>query len=140
MPIAAAGFFAHGLASLFPKVIGIETNEEAVAHARRAAGSSETYRAGETEILLGEILEAHPRPQNITVLLDPPAAGLKPRVLEQLTAFRPAEVIYVSCDPGTLARDLKTLCRTHRLVSVTPLDMFPQTAEIEAVAHLLAAT
>ena len=49
----------------------------------------------------------------------------------------PAEIIYVSCNPATLARDLEILCRgAYSLESVTPLDMFPQTAEIEAVAHL----
>jgi len=48
----------------------------------------------------------------------------------------PGTLIYVSCNPATLARDLHDLCHTFQLESVTPLDMFPQTAEIEVVAHL----
>jgi len=58
-------------------------------------------------------------------------------VIDSIIAARPREVIYVSCNPATLARDLSMLCRgAYRLESVTPLDMFPQTAEIEVVAHL----
>jgi tRNA/tmRNA/rRNA uracil-C5-methylase (TrmA/RlmC/RlmD family) len=57
-------------------------------------------------------------------------------VIDTIVAAHPREVIYVSCNPGTLARDLAILCRSYRLESVTPLDMFPQTAEIEVVAHL----
>jgi 23S rRNA (uracil1939-C5)-methyltransferase len=62
--------------------------------------------------------------------------GASARVLEFILGAGPAEVIYVSCNPATLARDLEILCRTYKLLDVTPLDMFPQTAEIEAVARL----
>ena len=73
-----------------------------------------------------------------TLILDPPAIGITPRVGDLIMASMPAEVIYVSCNPATLARDLGQLCRAYQLISVTPLDMFPQTAEIEVVAHLRA--
>lgn len=130
-----AGFFARRLASKFGRVIGIEENEHAVAHARRRAGENERYLAGDVAAMLGEVLQAND-PATTTVLLDPPAIGLAPRVVELLQGGAPAEILYVSCNPATLARDLGMLAKTHRLESVTPLDMFPQTAEIEALAVL----
>ena len=71
-----------------------------------------------------------------SLVLDPPAAGISVRVIETILAAAPREILYVSCNPGTLARDLALLSGAYRLESVTPLDMFPQTAEIEVVTHL----
>jgi 23S rRNA (uracil1939-C5)-methyltransferase len=130
-----AGFFARGLAGRFTQVIGIEENERAVEIARRRAGPNESYVAGDVSIRLGEVLASYPAGETCLVL-DPPAIGVSKRVIDFILGAQPAEIIYVSCDPATLARDLEILCRTYRLKSVTPLDMFPQTAEIEAVAHL----
>jgi len=71
------------------------------------------------------------------VLLDPPAAGVVARVTDLLVAMPVRQLIYVSCDPATLARDLGALVRGgYRLERVTPVDMFPQTADIEVVAEL----
>ena len=71
------------------------------------------------------------------VLLDPPAAGVAARVTDFLTALPVARLVYVSCDPATLARDVGTLSRGgYRVKAVTPLDMFPQTADVEVVAVL----
>ena len=71
-----------------------------------------------------------------TVVLDPPATGIAPRALELLVATAPSEILYVSCNPATLARDLGALHSAYTLESVTPIDMFPQTAEIEVLAVL----
>jgi 23S rRNA (uracil1939-C5)-methyltransferase len=84
---------------------------------------------------LGDVLSQHPAAET-TVLLDPPSEGLAARVCDLLIGAAPAEIIYVSCNPGTLARDLALLGSAYELKSVTPLDMFPQTAEIEVVAYL----
>lgn len=130
-----AGFFAKGLADLFPRVIGIEANGFAVEQARRTAQPHENYIAGDVAASLGEILGGG-NMERTTLVLDPPAAGVEARVLDFILGATPAEVIYVSCNPATLARDLSALCRTYRLRSVAPLDMFPQTAEIEVAAHL----
>ena len=130
-----AGLFARHLAELFEKVIGIEENLQAVESARRAAGGRERYIAGDVGAHLGEILAVHEMART-TVLLDPPAVGISPRVRELLAAAGPAEILYVSCNPATLARDLAALASRYRLTEVTPLDMFPQTAEIEVVARL----
>ena len=131
-----AGLFAKKLAPLFDQVVGIEENANAVERAMRSAEPSERYVAGDVAELLGDILSAHDTART-TVILDPPAIGVVSRVTDILLGARPAEILYISCNPATLARDLAALAGTYRLSSVTPLDMFPQTAEIEVVAHLL---
>lgn len=131
-----AGFFAKGLRDLFPDVIGIEENGFAIEHARHDAQPHERYIAGDVTAMLGEILSGEAAGKKTTLILDPPAAGVQPRALDFILAAPPAEVIYVSCDPATLARDLAALRPAYRLDSVTPLDMFPQTAGIEVAAHL----
>jgi 23S rRNA (uracil1939-C5)-methyltransferase len=130
-----AGFFAHRLAGRFSQVVGIEENEHAVAHARRGAGENERYLAGDVAVLLGDVLVAVDRSKT-TLILDPPAAGLSPRVVEMLLMQPPAQIIYVSCDPATLARDLGGLGKRYVLEAVRPLDMFPQTAEVEVAVRL----
>lgn len=131
-----AGFFAKSLAQFFPRVIGIEANPFAVEQARRSAKPNESYFAGDVVEHLSAILSEQDQAKT-TLILDPPAPGVEPRVLDFILFSKPNEVIYVSCNPATLARDLAALCRVYALQSVTPLDMFPQTAEIEAVAHLI---
>ena len=66
-----------------------------------------------------------------TLLVDPPATGLSANMRKAIVDLGPATLIYVSCNPPTLARDLKELQDNFTIDSVTPLDMFPQTAEIE---------
>ena len=134
---AGAGFFSHRLAPLFGQVIGIEENEHAVGRARGRAAENERHLLGDVSMLLPEIVTAHAMDRT-TVILDPPATGVAPRVTEILSATRPSEILYVSCNPATLARDLAALRSSYRLESVTPLDMFPQTAEIEVLAVLRA--
>ena len=75
-----------------------------------------------------------------TIIVDPPATGLTEGVRKAITDLAPETLIYVSCDPPTLARDLRLLHEKFAIESVTALDMFPQTAEIEVVAHLRAMT
>jgi len=71
-----------------------------------------------------------------TMIVDPPATGLTEAVRNAITDLAPETLIYVSCNPPTLARDLKELQQRFAIDSITPLDMFPQTAEIEVLAHL----
>jgi 23S rRNA (uracil1939-C5)-methyltransferase len=132
-----SGLFARALAKGFEKVVGIEENIAAVESARRSAKPHESYIAGEVSMHLGEVLSLHDRAQT-TLLLDPPTEGLTARICDLVLGAAPAEIIYVSCNPATLARDLAALSGGYELLGVTPLDMFPQTAEIEVVAHLAA--
>jgi 23S rRNA (uracil1939-C5)-methyltransferase len=131
-----AGLFARALAERFEKVVGIEENPAAVESARRSAQANESYIAGEVGMHIGEVLGLHD-PAHTSLLVDPPTEGLSTRVSDLVVAAAPAEIVYVSCNPGTLARDLAILARRYELLAVTPLDMFPQTAEIEVVCHLV---
>jgi len=70
------------------------------------------------------------------VIVDPPAVGLSAKLQKTIVDLAPATLIYVSCNPATLARDLAELQSRFKIESVTPLDMFPQTAEIEVVVQL----
>ena len=130
-----AGIFAKRLAPLFETVIGIEENVNAVERATRTAAPHERYVAGDVAAILGDLLSVHDAART-TVILDPPATGIVARVADLLLGALPSEILYVSCNPATLARDLALLASAYTLSSVTPLDMFPQTAEIEVVAHL----
>lgn len=130
-----AGLFSRALRERFEQVIGLEENVLAVESATRDAAPHERYIAGEVSAHLGEILIAHD-PARTTVIVDPPATGITARVSDILIGAAPSEILYVSCNPATLARDLAVLAKSYRLAAVTPIDMFPQTAEIEVVAHL----
>ena len=134
-----AGIFAKRLAPHFEHVIGIEENVNAVERAQRDAAPHERYVAGDVAELLGDLLAAHDASRT-TVVLDPPATGVVPRVIDLLLGARPAEILYISCNPATLARDLAALAGVFTISSVTPLDMFPQTAEIEVAVHLVRRT
>jgi len=129
-----AGFFSRHLRERYERVIGIEENDFAIAHARSLALPHETYLTGDVAEHLPAALAGGG--DTTSVILDPPAAGVAAPVLDALLAALPREILYVSCNPATLGRDLGTLCPAYRLAEVTPLDMFPQTAEIEVVAHL----
>ena len=128
-----AGFFGHELHNLFVKVIGIERSIASVAMASRQGAVNEEYHAGNVEDLLPDALAAGAS-QHTVLLLDPPAEGIAEVVTQAILENPPSRIVYVSCDPATLARDAKRLSECYRLVKVTPLDMFPQTAEIESVS------
>jgi len=139
-----AGFFAKALLDKFRRLVGIDWDRFAIAAAKQGATEKETYLAGEVEEELAridkssffEIEKRQPSQLSLTMIVDPPAAGLSEKVRRTILELAPTTLIYVSCNPATLARDLRELHSKFAIESVTPLDMFPQTAEIEAVAHL----
>jgi 23S rRNA (uracil1939-C5)-methyltransferase len=133
-----AGFLAKALLAKFEHVIGIDWDKFAIAAARENASAKETYVAGDVGFELERILKAND-PAKSAVIVDPPTTGLATPVRRLIVDVGPAKLIYVSCNPSTMARDLSELQRRFVLESVTPLDMFPQTAEIEVVAQLAAA-
>jgi len=131
---AGAGLFGLSLASHVAQVYLVEENPYAVADALENAAGQEnvTLLEGPVEEALAEWDESVD-----IVVLDPPRGGCAPDVLAALSRLAPARIVYVSCDPATLARDLRRLLEGHfRLVNVQPLDMFPQTYHIECVALL----
>jgi 23S rRNA (uracil1939-C5)-methyltransferase len=95
------------------------------------------FVSGSAEEKLPELL-AKFTPGATTVILDPPRKGCLPQTVELLRQARPAQVIYVSCHPATMARDLNafTAGGVFNLKLVKPLDMFPQTQHVECVADL----
>ena len=130
-----SGFFAKRLRNIFARVIGIEWDRYAVAAARETASPGETYLAGDVEAELDRTLGAADLAAT-AVIVDPPAIGLSTAARQTLLALPVATLVYVSCNPATLARDLRELQPAFAIASVTPFDMFPQTAEIECAAHL----
>ena len=131
---AGVGSFAILLAPHAGKVIAIEESTSAVddATANAEGVSGIEFLRGKTEDVLAQIDE---RPY--AVVLDPPRAGCHPEALEALVRLAPDRVVYVSCEPETLARDLKTLLEgPFRLEKLLPIDMFPQTHHVECLATL----
>ncbi len=135
------GFFAIELADLVEKFAGVEIDQMAIRAARENAKHRQVLNGdfviAPTEDWLPDLLKRFAREQT-TVILDPPRVGCAPEAMDQLRVERPAQIIYVSCHPATLARDLKRLCEggLYRLEQVVPHDMFPQTQHVECVADL----
>jgi len=149
-----AGFFTKRLADKFERVIGIDWDRFAIDAARKDARPNETYIAGDITTELGRLLvgavhrTARGRLGSIAptldlastgLIVDPPATGLSAEMRHAILDSPPRTMIYVSCNPPTLGRDLAELQKHFAVSSITPFDMFPQTAEIEVVAHLRAA-
>jgi tRNA/tmRNA/rRNA uracil-C5-methylase (TrmA/RlmC/RlmD family) len=135
------GFFAIELGDLVEEFVGVEIDAAAIKAARQNAATrgrtNGSFVAGATEELLPSIL-ARFSGEGTTVILDPPRKGCDPSTLELLRRLAPRQVIYVSCHPATLARDLNILCgdNVFEVMSITPLDMFPQTQHVECVADV----
>ncbi|MGD1862492.1 MAG: 23S rRNA (uracil(1939)-C(5))-methyltransferase RlmD [Leptolyngbyaceae cyanobacterium] len=124
--------------------LGIEVQaaavEMATINARLNNIQTVKFRAGQVDQLLPGVVSLLPRQKPDVVVLDPPRKGCSDRVLKALITLHPERIAYMSCNPATLARDLKQLCGEggYRLQRVQPADFFPQTAHVECVAFLVA--
>jgi len=135
------GFFSLELSGQVEAFAGIELDRPAVGAARQNAARRGCENG---EFLLGSVEEALPevltrfQADRTALILDPPRRGCARSTLEFLRDQRPAQILYVSCHPATLARDLQILTERHDygLERVVPLDMFPQTQHVELVADL----
>jgi tRNA/tmRNA/rRNA uracil-C5-methylase (TrmA/RlmC/RlmD family) len=135
------GFFGIETADAVDSFVGVEYDQPAIGAARK---NLETRKIRNGEFISAKVEEVLPEllqrfsPEKTTVILDPPRKGCWPATLELLRQTRPAQVIYVSCHPATMARDLNILCGdgVFNLAQVQPLDMFPQTQHVECVADL----
>jgi len=131
---SGVGTFAALIAERGARVIAIEEAPAAVAAARE-----NTSDLANLEVVAGRTEEVLPRlsPPVEGMVLDPARVGCQPAAIEAIARLAPTRLVYVSCEPATLARDLRLLSdRGYRLLSVEPLDMFPQTAHIECVSTL----
>jgi 23S rRNA (uracil1939-C5)-methyltransferase len=115
--------------------VSVEAVEDAVRNARANGIENCTFLAGEVRHVLPELVRDGVRAS--VVVADPPRAGFHPKALAAVAALAPERIVYVSCNPATLARDVGDLVpRGYRLEWAQPVDMFPQTPHIEAVARL----
>lgn len=131
------GTLALALARKAKKVTGIEENPFAVEDAIQNAVNNNAI--GHVEFLVGKVearmMKIEEQPD--LVVLDPPRAGIHPAVVKRLLELKPGRMVYVSCDPGTLARDLGMLTQGgYRVDSVQPVDMFPWTMHVETIVRI----
>ena len=132
------GTFTLPLAQRVRQAIGLEVQptsvEQAQLNAQLNGIGNVIFKAGAVETLLPQLGIA----PNV-VLLDPPRKGCDRTVIETLLQTKPGRIVYVSCKPATLARDLKLLCQTgsYQLTHIQPADFFPQTSHVECAAFLV---
>jgi 23S rRNA (uracil1939-C5)-methyltransferase len=119
------------LAARGAQVVSVDADERAVEWARRRGlGGAIRFIAARAEEVLATLPEPH------AVVVNPPRAGLHWNVTLRLRERPVARLVYLSCDPATLARDLERLSATYRIAAVRAFDLFPQTAHVESVAVL----
>ncbi|MGZ8648911.1 MAG: 23S rRNA (uracil(1939)-C(5))-methyltransferase RlmD, partial [Solirubrobacteraceae bacterium] len=127
------------LAARAREVVGVEIVEAAVAdaieNARRNDVLNARFFAGDIRLAMRDLVEEAGRPDVLVV--DPPRAGLSQKVVRRILEAQPSRVVYVSCNPTTLAPNAAQMVEAgYRLTRVRPVDMFPQTPHIECVALL----
>jgi len=139
---AGVGTFSLALGDMFQYRVIIENDKQAVAASRmnhENRGLKAKFVAGTTESALADVLSKVNCAETV-VVLDPPRTGCLPKVLKTLQDFGPAIVVYVSCNPSTLARDLQLLCQDgtshYAPERAAAFDMFPATAHFESAVLL----
>jgi len=133
------GLFTLPLAGKFQNVSGVEGYEKAIDFAKKNVENARLsnvkfFRENVDEFLTENLAKL----KNLDfVLLDPPRAGTEREIVENLIKLQPKQISYVSCEPSTLARDLKILTENfYTIESITALDLFPQTHHVETVVRL----
>ena len=108
--------------------------KDAVRNAKLNGFSNTNFYTGKTEDVLPKLV-AQGRPADV-IVLDPPRKGAEKSVLETILSVSPSRIVYVSCDPATLSRDLSILCEdgTYELKKYTPVDQFPESVHVETIA------
>lgn len=130
---AGIGAIAFWLAGKAAEVTGIEQREEAVKDARQNIALN---KLSNVKMEAGMIEKVFPKKADV-VILDPPRGGCSEQALKRVIKAGPKRIVYVSCNPESMARDLKILAESdYKIEVVTPVDMFPQTEHVEVVAKL----
>lgn len=127
------GTIGLSLASSVGKVMGVEINPDSI---RDANLNKEQNGITNAEFYASKVSDMIEDMQGSLVVVDPPRAGLDSKTILELKEIKPKRLVYVSCDPMTLVRDLKELSSTFHLEEITLFDMFPQTAHVECVCLL----
>jgi 23S rRNA (uracil1939-C5)-methyltransferase len=123
------------LAEKAKQVYGFELVERAVQDARKNAKKFDILNV---EFILGDVLveKANVKESPDIIVVDPPRSGLHPKIAEHLKQSEAKKIVYVSCNPTTMARDVKIIKENYTLTKIQPVDMFPQTYHIETVVLL----
>ena len=133
------GTIGQWLADAAKEVRGVDITRQAISDAKENAklnGLTNTYYAtGKAEQVVPKWTQEGLKPD--VVIVDPPRSGLQPELMAMLKLVGPKKIIYVSCNPSTLAKNLKELTKKYRIDYIQPLDMFPQTALVESVVCLI---
>ena len=138
------GFLGIEIASQSPQIesfVGIEIDKQAIrtalVNAEKHHVSNGEFIAGTAEEILPELIHKYPAGESC-VILDPPRRGCHPSIMTLLREIKTRQIIYVSCHPATLARDLKQICADglYQLRQIQPLDMFSHTQHVECIADL----
>ncbi|MCP9493378.1 MAG: class I SAM-dependent RNA methyltransferase [Pyrinomonadaceae bacterium MAG19_C2-C3] len=137
------GLFTLPLARLYERVIGIESNPTAAHYAAQnlhhASLTNARIEVADVAVWMSDNATTYSAMiEDVElVLLDPPRAGVEPDIINALISLQPSRIVYVSCDPATLARDIHLLSGSYSLERIAAFDMFPQTHHVETVAHLV---
>lgn len=134
---SGAGLMTAMFAKKARRAIGIEINARAVDSAKKLIRENAVHNA---EAIEGDVSAILPRlkkySRDCAVVLDPPRSGCDERVLKTVIDFMPNTAVYISCNPGTLARDLAVLSPVYDIKLVQPYDMFPMTDHVETLVLL----
>jgi 23S rRNA (uracil1939-C5)-methyltransferase len=135
-----SGGITLALAKSFDRVVGVDSNRDAIEDAR---ANAERNGLGNTEFVCGDALDFVKKLpgsklsiQLSALIVDPPRPGLHPKAMEALLDINSPRLAYVSCNPESLARDLKSLASLYRFISAQPVDLFPHTAHVETVVFM----
>jgi len=139
---SGAGTIPVHISSMVKKVVGFEINSESVKGARINAKLNKVtnchFLQGKVRALLKQKIELTRKFGSPDIIIsDPPRSGMEPKTIERVIKLSPGKIIYVSCNPATLARDVKLFANDYLLENVVPVDMFPHTAHIESVSTLI---
>ncbi|PLS14741.1 23S rRNA (uracil(1939)-C(5))-methyltransferase RlmD [Bacillus sp. M6-12] len=120
------------------EVRGMDTIKESITDARKNAArhnrSNVSYEVGKAEQIVPKWIKEGWKPD--VIVIDPPRTGCDDALLQTILKTKPKKVVYVSCNPSTLARDLQTLSKLYKVEYIQPVDMFPQTSHVEAVVKI----
>jgi 23S rRNA (uracil-5-)-methyltransferase RumA len=135
---SGVGGFSLYLADIFKNVIGIEVNQNAIEAAQYNKSKNEiencNFICGKVEdVLKDDILDIT---RDISMIVDPPRTGIGKKNIKNILTILPSKLVYVSCNPKTMASDIKNFEKIYDLIDIKSIDMFPNTDHIETIAYL----
>ena len=135
---SGAGLLSSILAKHSERVIGVEIEKEATKNANNLKIKNNLYnltnKNGDCAVIIPEL--AKELKDNFAIVVDPPRKGLDDKVIQSFLEAKPEKIVYLSCNPATLARDLEKLKDKYDIEFIQPYDMFPQTANVETLVSL----